>query len=45
MSFAYSFDDPTAEGRLQTQYFEILGCRGIYHQGWMASTFGPRARG
>ena len=43
VSFAYSFDDPTAEGRLQTQYFEILGCRGIYHQGWMASTFGPRA--
>ena len=42
VSFAYSFDDPTAEGRLQTQYFEILGCRGIYHQGWMASTFGPR---
>ena len=42
VSFAYTFDDPTAEGRLQTQYFEILGCRGIYHQGWMASTFGPR---
>ena len=42
VSFAYSFDDPTAEGRLETQYFEILGCRGIYHKGWMASTFGPR---
>ena len=25
VSFAYSFDDPTAEGRLKTQYFEILG--------------------
>ena len=43
VSFAYSFDDPKAEGRLLTQYFEILGCRGIYHKGWMASAFGPRA--
>ena len=42
VSFAYSFDDPSAEGRLETQYFEILGCRGIYHKGWMASAFGPR---
>jgi hypothetical protein len=25
-----------------TQYFDILGSRGIYHEGWMASTFGPR---
>ena len=43
MSLAYSFNDPKAEGRLLTQYFEILGCRGIYHKGWMASAFGPRA--
>ena len=43
VSFAYTFDDPKAEGRLLTQYFEILGCRGIYHKGWMASAFGPRA--
>ena len=43
VSFAYTFDDPKAEGRLLTQYFEILGCRGIYHEGWMASAFGPRA--
>ena len=42
MSLAYTFDDPTAEGRLETQYFETLGSRGIYHKGWMASTFGPR---
>ena len=31
-----------AEGGLGTQYSGILGCRGIYHKGWMASTFGPR---
>jgi arylsulfatase len=43
VSFAYTFDDPTAEGRLKTQYFEIMGSRSIYHDGWMASAFGPRA--
>jgi arylsulfatase A-like enzyme len=43
VSFAYSFDDPKAEGRLLTQYFEIMGSRAIYHDGWMASAFGPRA--
>ena len=37
-----SFDDPTAKGRLLTQYFEVMGSRAIYHDGWMASTFGPR---
>ena len=42
VSLAYTFDDPTADGRLKTQYFETLGSRGIYHDGWMASTFGPR---
>ncbi|WP_222928097.1 arylsulfatase [Luteimonas viscosa] len=41
-SFAYSFNDPAAEGRLRTQYFEIMGSRSIYHDGWMASAFGPR---
>ncbi|MGO9268200.1 MAG: arylsulfatase [Candidatus Binataceae bacterium] len=42
VSFAYSFDDPKAEGRLRTQYFEIMGSRAIYHDGWMASAIGPR---
>ena len=41
-SFAYTFDDRDAEGRLRTQYFEIMGSRAIYHDGWMASAFGPR---
>ena len=41
-SFAYTFADPEAEGRLLTQYFEIMGSRAIYHDGWMASAFGPR---
>ncbi len=42
VSFAYTFDDPHAEGRLKTQYFEIMGSRAIYHDGWMASAIGPR---
>ena len=41
-SFAYTFENPNAEGRLLTQYFEIMGSRSIYHKGWMASAFGPR---
>ncbi len=42
VSLAYSFNDPAAEGQLHTQYFETLGSCGIYHDGWMASSFGPR---
>jgi len=42
VSFAYTFDSATAPGRKKTQYFDIMGSRGIYHEGWMASTFGPR---
>jgi arylsulfatase len=38
VSMAYSFDDAKAEERHQTQYFEMMGNRGIYHQGWTAVT-------
>ena len=31
----------TAEEVHQTQYFEMLGSRGIYHRGWKAVTFHP----
>jgi arylsulfatase len=41
-SLAYAFGDPKAKGRKLTQYFEIMGSRAIYHDGWMASAFGPR---
>ena len=41
-SFARTLTDPSAPGGKKTQYFEIMGSRGIYHDGWMASTFGPR---
>jgi arylsulfatase A-like enzyme len=38
VSMMYTFDDAKAEDRHTTQYFEMLGNRGIYHDGWMAST-------
>jgi len=38
VSMAYSFHDAGAAERHETQYFEILGNRGIYHKGWTAST-------
>jgi arylsulfatase A-like enzyme len=37
ISFADTFDDANAKGRRTTQYFEMAGRRGIYHDGWMAS--------
>jgi arylsulfatase len=42
VSFVYTFDSPTAPEQKKTQYFDIMGSRGIYHEGWMASTFGPK---
>ena len=41
-SFARTLTDRTAPGGKKTQYFEVMGSRGIYHDGWMASVFGPR---
>lgn len=41
-SLVYTFDSATAPEQKKTQYFDIMGSRGIYHEGWMASTFGPR---
>jgi arylsulfatase len=38
VSMAYSFNDPKAAERRQTQYFEMAGNRGIYHKGWTAVT-------
>ena len=31
-------DDPAAASRRQTQYYEMLGHRAIYHDGWKAVT-------
>jgi len=36
VSFARSFDDAEAPSQHSTQYFEMLGHRSIYHDGWRA---------
>jgi arylsulfatase len=38
VSMAYSFGNAKAPSRRTTQYFELLGNRAIYQNGWMAST-------
>jgi arylsulfatase len=38
VSMVYSFDGPHAPDRHLIQYFEILGNRAIYHDGWLAGT-------
>ena len=44
VSMAYTFDkaNANAPSTHTTQYFEMLGNRAIYHDGWMASTTPPR---
>ena len=37
-SLVYSFDDAKAPTRRPVQYFELVGNRAIYKDGWMAST-------
>ena len=41
-SMVYSFDDAEAPSSRRSQYFEILGNRAIYHDGWVASCFHGR---
>jgi len=38
VSMVYTFDDARAADRHRTQYFEIVGNRAIYHDGWLAGT-------
>jgi len=38
ISMAYTFDEPRAADRRKTQYFEIFGNAGVYHEGWTAVT-------
>jgi arylsulfatase len=41
ISLAYTFQDGAAKGRKETQFFDNNGSRGLYHDGWFASAFGP----
>jgi arylsulfatase A-like enzyme len=38
VSMLYTVDDAKAPDRHTTQYFEMFGNRGIYHDGWVACT-------
>jgi arylsulfatase A-like enzyme len=38
VSMVYSFDNARAPSRRPSQYFEMLGNRALYHDGWIAST-------
>ena len=38
VSMVYTFDNAKAPTRHRTQYFEMFGNRGIYHDGWTAVT-------
>jgi len=42
ISMVYTFDQPESKSAKMTQYFEVMGSRGVYHDGWFAGTFGPR---
>jgi arylsulfatase len=41
VSMVYTFDDAKAPSHRRTQYFEMLGNRAIYHDGWVAATTPP----
>ena len=38
VSMVYTLDSPAAPTTHNTQYFELMGNRGVYDRGWMAST-------
>ena len=38
VSILYSFDNKDAKSRRTTRYFEMLANRGIYKDGWLATT-------
>ena len=37
-SLRYTFEEPEAPDRHTTQYFEMIGNRGVFHEGWTAVT-------
>jgi len=38
VSMRYSFEKPKSPTRKKTQYYEMIGTRGIWHKGWKACT-------
>jgi arylsulfatase A-like enzyme len=45
VSMRSSFDDAQAPSTRETQYYSMLGSRGIWHQGWKAVTTHPTLSG
>ena len=45
VSMRYSFDAPTAPSVRKTQFYSMLGSRGIWHDGWKAVTNHPTIAG
>ena len=45
VSMRYSFDDAKAATKRRTQFFSMLGSRGIWHDGWKAITTHPTISG
>ncbi|HBX09476.1 MAG TPA: arylsulfatase, partial [Candidatus Microthrix parvicella] len=45
VSMRYSFDDESAAGERTTQFYSMLGSRGIWHDGWKAVTTHPTISG
>lgn len=44
VGFTETFAEADAPDRRTTQYYEMFGCRAIYHEGWKAVTFVPIAQ-
>ena len=45
VSMRYAFDDGATEGARKTQFYSMLGSRGIWHEGWKAVTTHPTIAG
>ena len=45
VSMRYSFDDASATSARRTQFYSMLGSRGIWHDGWKAITTHPTIAG
>jgi arylsulfatase len=45
VSMRYSFNDADAPGRRKTQFYSMLGSRGIWHEGWKAISTHPTISG
>src|SRR6476660_4487353 len=45
VSMRYSVDDPSAPSARKTQFYSMLGSRGIWHDGWKAVTTHPTISG